>query len=127
MTGGETQRFAKAAHLCPVKVRSHLPSATLHIRTLQSSPLKSPLQEATSEPSAEKLTPLTCELYFGCKLVTTFHAWCCRLRLLSLACSPAQGLAFLCVPEAYLPLASILPLGQRIFARQHRLLLRQTR
>ena len=22
MTGGETQRFAKAAHLCPVKVRS---------------------------------------------------------------------------------------------------------
>ena len=42
----------------------------------------SPLQEATSEPSAEKLTPLTCELYFGCKLVTTLTTLCNgRLRL----------------------------------------------
>ena len=62
---------------------SSCPVSTLHIRTLQSPPLKtvgSPLQEATSEPSAEKLTPWTCELYFGCKLVATG-----RLRL-----SPAE-------------------------------------
>ena len=61
---------------------SSCPVSTLHIRTLQSSPLKSPLQEATSEPSAEKLTPLTCELYFGFKLVTTLTTLCNgRLRL----------------------------------------------
>jgi hypothetical protein len=45
-------------------------------------PVVFPLQEATSEPSAEKLTPLTCELYFGCKLVTTLTTLCNgRLRL----------------------------------------------
>ena len=69
-------------HLCPRNFLSSCPVSTLHIRTLQSSPLKSPLQEATSEPSAEKLTPLTCELYFGCKLVTTLITLCNgRLRL----------------------------------------------
>ena len=64
---------------------SSCPVSTLHIRTLQSPlPPKAefPLQEATSEPSAEKLTPLTCELYFGCKLVTTLTTLCNgRLRL----------------------------------------------
>ena len=66
---------------------SSCPVSTLHIRTLQSPPLAPlryglPLQEATSEPSAEKLTPLTCELYFGCKLVTTLTTLCNgRLRL----------------------------------------------
>ena len=64
---------------------SSCPVSTLHIRKLQS-PLPPkpafPLQEATSEPSAEKLTPLTCELYFGCKLVTTLTTLCNgRLRL----------------------------------------------
>ena len=65
---------------------SSCPVSTLHIRTLQS-PLSPkaevfPLQEATSEPSAEKLTPLTCELYFGFKLVTTLTTLCTgRLRL----------------------------------------------
>ena len=64
---------------------SSCPVSTLHIRTLQS-PLPPmpvfPLQEATSEPSAEKLTPLTCELYFGFKLVTTLTTLCNgRLRL----------------------------------------------
>ena len=58
-------------HLCPSNFLSSCPVSTLHIRTLQS-PLTQlpvfPLQEATSEPSAEKLTPLTCELYFGFKL-----------------------------------------------------------
>jgi hypothetical protein len=66
-------------HLCPRNFLSSCPVSTLHIRTLKS-PLRSPLQEATSEPSAEKLTPWTCELYFGCKLVATG-----RLRL-----SPAE-------------------------------------
>ena len=65
---------------------SSCPVSTLHIRTLQSplppKPVVFPLQEATSEPSAEKLTPLTCELYFGCKLVTTLTTLCNgRLRL----------------------------------------------
>ena len=72
-------------HLCPRNFLSSCPVSTLHIRTLQSPPptiLGSPLQEATSEPSAEKLTPLTCELYFGCKLVTTLITLCTgRLRL----------------------------------------------
>ena len=62
---------------------SSCPVSTLHIRTLQSPlPKGFPLQEATSEPSAEKLTPLTCELYFGFKLVTTLTTLCNgRLRL----------------------------------------------
>ena len=68
---------------------SSCPVSTLHIRTLQSplpvvfpKPVAFPLQEATSEPSAEKLTPLTCELYFGFKLVTTLTTLCNgRLRL----------------------------------------------
>ena len=64
---------------------SSCPVSTLHIRTLQSpttKPVVFPLQEATSEPSAEKLTPLTCELYFGFKLVTTLTTLCNgRLRL----------------------------------------------
>ena len=64
---------------------SSCPVSTLHIRTLQSPLLKPPicpLQEATSEPSAEKLTPLTRELYFGFKLVTTLTTLCNgRLRL----------------------------------------------
>ena len=63
---------------------SSCPVSTLHIRTLRSSPpgYILPLQEATSEPSAEKLTPLTCELYFGFKLVTTLTTLCNgRLRL----------------------------------------------
>ena len=73
-------------HLCPRNFLSSCPVSTLHIRTLQSPlpPTKPvfPLQEATSEPSAEKLTPLTCELYFGCKLVTTLTTLCNgRLRL----------------------------------------------
>jgi hypothetical protein len=57
---------------------SSCPVSTLHIRTLQSPlPPKSvfPLQEATIEPSAEMLTPLTCELFFGFKLVTTLIAY----------------------------------------------------
>ena len=61
-------------HLCPRNFLSSCPVSTLHIRTLQSPPpglYQSPLQEATSEPSAEMLTPLTCELCFGFKLVTT--------------------------------------------------------
>ena len=72
-------------HLCPRNFLSSCPVSTLHIRTLQSPPSTTcgfPLQEATSEPSAEKLTPLTCELYFGCKLVTTLTTLCNgRLRL----------------------------------------------
>ena len=71
-------------HLCPRNFLSSCPVSTLHIRTLKS-PLSVygfPLQEATSEPSAEKLTPLTCELYFGFKLVTTLTTLCNgRLRL----------------------------------------------
>jgi hypothetical protein len=57
-------------HLCPRNFLNFCPVSTLHIRTLQS-PLSPksvfPLQEATSESSAEKLTPLTCELFFGFK------------------------------------------------------------
>ena len=73
-------------HLCPRNFLSSCPVSTLHIRTLQSplppKPEVFPLQEATSEPSAEKLTPLTCELYFGFKLVTTLTTLCNgRLRL----------------------------------------------
>ena len=63
-------------HLCPRNFLSSCPVSTLHIRTLQS-PLppppkhtapggnqrECPLQEAASEPSAEKLTPLTRELW----------------------------------------------------------------
>ena len=68
-------------HLCPRNFLSSCPVSTLHIRTLKS-PLRSPLQEATSEPSAEKLTPLTRDLYFGFKLVTTLTTLCKgRLRL----------------------------------------------
>jgi hypothetical protein len=36
LTGGETQRFAKAAHLCPVRVWRHLPSDTFHNFTVLS-------------------------------------------------------------------------------------------
>ena len=53
-------------HLCPRNFWSSCPVSTLHIRTLQSPPPVSnglPLQEATSEPSAEMLTPLTRELW----------------------------------------------------------------
>ena len=80
---GEQQPLT--THLCPRNFLSSCPVSTLHIRTLQSPLFPKPvfpLQEATSEPSAEKLTPLTCELYFGFKLVTTLTTLCNgRLRL----------------------------------------------
>ncbi len=61
VTGVNTQRFAKAAHLCPVRVWRHLPSDTFHtLIVLSSDPL-------TSCPATLGLnwTQLTYELPFS--------------------------------------------------------------